>query len=94
MKKVVKKTTTEKHVTEKTFEKAMVSIAKSFARTEDRFDRIEKNFDRVFGELKNIREDNHDFKNRMLVTEITTLKHDQKIENMLSRIEKVEAKIK
>lgn len=93
MKKVTSKTT-EKYVTEKTFEKAMASIAKSFAHTDNRFDRIEKNFDRVFDEFKHIREENQDFKNRMMLTEITTLKHDRKIDNLLARVEKLEAKMK
>lgn len=90
MKKAVTKTT-EKYVTEKAFEKVMESVAKTLQKMDEK---NEKNFDRVFDEFKSIREENRDFKSRMMMAEIATLKHDNKIEKILVRVEKLESKVK
>lgn len=87
MKKVVKKTTTEKYVTEKTFEKAMASIAKSF-------DRVEKNFELVLNEIQKINQDNREYRKRALENDITMMSHDKKINDLINRVEKLEAKVK
>jgi hypothetical protein len=87
MKKVVKKTTTQKHVTEKTFEKAMVSIARSF-------DRVEKNFELVLNEIQKINQENREYRKRALENDITMMSHDKKINDLITRVEKLEAKVK
>lgn len=43
--------TTEKYVTQKTFEKVMESVAKTLSKMDEK---IEKNFDRVFDQFKSI----------------------------------------
>ncbi len=94
MKKVVKKPTAEKYVTEKTFEKAMVSIAKSFQKIDDRFEKIDKNFDATIKVLSSIQEDNREYKKRALENDITMVSHDKKINDLIIRVEKLEAKVK
>ncbi len=87
MKKVVKKTSNEKYVTEKTFEKAMVSIAKSF-------DRVDRSFELVLNEIQKISQDNREYKKRALENDITMISHDKKINDLIVRVEKLEAKVK
>lgn len=86
MKKETKKTT-EKYVTEKTFEKSMGNIAKSFARQDDISEMILK-------EIKQIHEDNKYFKNSILDLNINGASCDRKIENLKVRVERLEMRDK
>lgn len=87
----------EEYVTMNAFEKGMESIANSFQQVDERFDVLEKkftgidgSFNKIFQVLATIREDNMEFKKRSNENEMTLLRHDQKIENMLVRVEKLE----
>ncbi|MCX6755097.1 MAG: hypothetical protein NT068_00960 [Candidatus Nomurabacteria bacterium] len=82
MKKVVKKTT-EKYVTEKTFEKSMQSIAKSF----ENQDRV---LDIIVKELRNIHEDNKNFRQSISSLDRDNSYNDRRIENLTMRVEKLE----
>jgi septal ring factor EnvC (AmiA/AmiB activator) len=93
MKKAATKTT-EKYVTEKTFEKAMMSIAKSFAAVNDALERQAKVLTSILKEIQVIHTDHEDFRKRMFQNEMTASKHDEKIEHMLIRVEKLESKVK
>ncbi|MCC7160818.1 hypothetical protein IT399_03835 [Candidatus Nomurabacteria bacterium] len=86
MKKEIKKTT-EKYVTEKTFEKHMLAIAKSFARVNEVSDMILK-------EIRNIHEENKYFRHSVSDLSIDNLSSNRKIENLTTRVERLELKVK
>lgn len=104
MKKVVK-STTEKYVTEKTFknkfesfentfESSMRSVAKSFARIEDSIARNSEVSVLILKEIKNIQEQNKNFKQDISSLNSDGLSYDRKIENLTMRVEKLELKNK
>ncbi|MCX6753327.1 MAG: hypothetical protein NTW62_03235 [Candidatus Nomurabacteria bacterium] len=82
MKKVVKKTT-EKYVTESTFEKSMQSVARSFERVEGALDIIIK-------EIKTIHDDNKNFRQSISSLDRDNSYNDRRIENLTMRVEKLE----
>lgn len=84
MKKGLKKTT-EKYVTENTFEKHMQNIAKSF-------DRHEKVMQDILKELKQMHEENKYFRASISNLNLEGLSYDRKIENLTIRVEKLESK--
>ena len=91
MKKVAKKTT-EKYLTEKKFgvfehkfEGSMQAIAKSFSRVEGALDLVVK-------EIRNIHEDSKNFRNDISSLNNDGLSYDRRIENLTTRVEKLEAK--
>jgi len=84
----------EKYLTEKSFEKAMFSIAKSFQKIDDRFGTIEKTMGEMVEVMQAIQEDNREFKHRLIENDITLFGHDKKIQNLIVRVEKLEAKVK
>ena len=86
MKKTSRKTT-EKYVTEKTFERHMQSVAKSFADNAEVMALILK-------EIRSIHEDNKNFRESISSLNIDGLSYHRKIENLTLRIEKVESKLK
>ena len=86
MKKVVKKTT-EKYVTEKTFETNMASIAKSF-------ERVDAALEMVVQELKNLHEDNKYIRQTLSNFTGDVSRHDRKISDLDIRLEKLELKAK
>lgn len=77
MKKMVKKTT-EKYVTESTFEKHMRSIADALGV--------------MIKELKEIHEENKYFRASISNLNLDGLSYDRKIENLTIRVEKLESK--
>lgn len=93
MKKGIKKTT-EKYVTEKTFEKSMVSIAGSFEKIDERFDKIDKVMNTV---LKQLQEQNQEAReNRMMMNSLnfSDVSQQRKIDGLEIRVEKLESKLK
>lgn len=84
MKKAVKKTT-EKYVTESTFEKHMNNIAKSF-------NRHEKVMEDILKELRQMHDENKYFRASIFNLNIEGLSYDKKIENLNIRVEKLESK--
>ena len=93
MKKVVKKTT-EKYVTMSTFEKSMASIAKSFSIVTDKLDQHENALGLILKEIRQIHQDNTDFRKNMASLTIDGISYDKKIEGLTIRLEKLEAKSK
>jgi len=93
MKKGVRKTN-EKYVTEKTFEKSMVSIAKSFVRINEALERHERVLEMILKELKNLRDDHREIRSALSNLEIGLLKYDRKLEDLTLRVEKLEMRIK
>jgi phage-related protein len=92
MKKVIKKTT-KKYLTEnkfqmfeKTFEKHVRAIAKSFSDNTETMSLILK-------EIRNIHEDNKYFRESISGLNSNDLSYDRKIENLTVRVEKLESKI-
>lgn len=85
MKKAVKRTT-EKYVTEKTFEKHMQSIARSF-------DRHGKVMQDILKELRQMHEDHKSSRSTLsnFVGDVSL--HDRRIENLTMRVERLESKI-
>lgn len=86
MKKMVKKTS-PKYLTEKTFEKHMQSVAKSFADNAEVMTLILK-------EIRTIHEENKYFRASVSNLNIDGLSYDRKIENLTMRMEKIESKLK
>ena len=93
MKKVVKKTT-EKYVTESTFEKHMRNIAGSFARVDASLERHEEVLKNILEELKNLHEDHKYIKQTLSSFTGDVSRHDYKIESLNVRVEKIESKSK
>ena len=77
----------EKYVTEKTFEKSMLSIAKSFSRVEGALEIVIK-------EVRNLHEDNKYMRQTLTSVDSTVSIHDRKIDNLTMRVEKLELKVK
>ncbi|KKQ87189.1 MAG: hypothetical protein UT09_C0019G0015 [Parcubacteria group bacterium GW2011_GWF2_38_8] len=86
MRKTVKKIS-QKYVTEKTFERHMQSIAKSFADNAEVMALILK-------EIRTMHEENKYFRASISNLNIDGLSYDRKIENLTVRMEKVESKLK
>jgi len=93
MKKGAKKPT-EKYVTEKTFEKSMNSIAKSFEHINATLERHEEVLQNILKEIKIIHEDHKDFRSSITNLYSENLLRDRKIENLIARVERLETKIK
>ncbi len=98
MKKVAKKIT-EKYVTEKTFEKHMGSIARSFAKVEESLENINKTLvvqqgvlQTMIKEMKNFREDNKYTRSTLSDFTGDVSSHDRKIDNLTMRVERLESK--
>ncbi len=89
MKKEVKKTT-EKYVTEKTFEKSMKAIAKSFGRVDASLERHEKVLQEILKEIKTIHEDNKYFRQSISNLNIDGSSYDREIEDLKIRVERLE----
>jgi len=79
MKKEAKKTT-EKYVTDKTFQKAMADHAEIMTV--------------LLKEIRTIHEDNKYFRQSISNLNIDNLSYDRKIKNLDARVEKLELKIK
>jgi len=94
MKKREVKKTTEKYVTEKTFEKSMEAIAKSFARVEESLEKHERVLDMILKELKNLRDDHREIQHTLSNLEISFSKYDRKLEDLTLRVERLEMKVK
>ncbi|MFA7285444.1 MAG: hypothetical protein WC011_01165 [Candidatus Paceibacterota bacterium] len=97
MKKITPKTT-EKHVTEKLFletlknfennsESNMRSVAKSF-------ERVEGVLDVILKEIKNNNEQHKEFKNSITVLNGDGISYERRIDNLTTRVEKLESKSK
>ncbi len=93
MKKVVKKTT-EKYVTNKTFETNMASIVRSFERVDASLDAHTKVLGEILKEIRQIHEDNKEFRKNFASLSIDGVSYDRRIENLNIRVEKLEAKSK
>lgn len=93
MKKDVKKTT-EKYVTEKTFEKSMTNIAKSFAQVDESLELHSKILQDILKEIKQINEDNKYFRQSISNLNIDGSSSDRKIEDLTMRVERLEMKVK
>jgi len=93
MKKGVKKTT-EKYVTESTFEKHMANIAKSFERVNASLERHEQVMQVMLKEITAIHEDTKSFRDNISTLYTDHVAYDRKIENLNVRVEKLELKSK
>ncbi len=86
MKKGTKKTS-EKYVTEKTFERSMLGIAQNFIR-------IEESLSMIVRELRNLHEDNRYMRQTLSSFTGDVSRHDRKITDLDIRVEKLELKSK
>lgn len=93
MEKRIKKTT-EKYVTEKTFEKSMRSIAGSFSRVDVSLEMHGKVLQEILKEIKTIHEENKYFRQSISNLNIDGLSYDRRIDNLSVRLEKLESKSK
>ncbi|MFA6006669.1 MAG: hypothetical protein WC764_03015 [Candidatus Paceibacterota bacterium] len=90
----MKKTSKNKQpVTIDIFEKSMASIAKSFVRVDERFEKHDQMFESILGEIKNLHEDNKYIRNTLNDLVRQGAKDDRKMDDMLVRIERLEAKV-
>jgi hypothetical protein len=81
-----------KYVTEKTFEKHMGSIAKSFGRIDSSLERHEKVLIEILKQLKNINEESRYFRTSISNLNIEGSSYDRRIENLTLRVERLESK--
>ncbi len=104
MKKVATKKE-EKYVTEKTFEKSMAAVAKSFTSVQEQikkvsekmdggFKRHDKMFELVLNELKGYAEERKDFRKNISNLYSDTNRNERDIDNLKSRVEKIEIKLR
>ncbi len=93
MKKQAKRTA-EKYVTEKTFERNMASIAKSFTRVNQALEEHGKILQQILGELKTMHEENKYFRASISNLNLEGSSYDRRIENLAMRVEKLESKSK
>ena len=77
----------EKSVSEKTFEKVMEGVAKTLSNQ----DKVMSHISTTLGEMK---QDIKEIKTGLATLEMVVLSHEKKIENILVRVEKLEAKVK
>jgi len=91
----------EKYVMESTFEKHMTNIAKSFARVDESFDRINKTLitheevmQHILKELKQIHEDHKDFRQSITNLYSENLSRDKMLDGLTVRVGKLELKSK
>lgn len=100
MKKGVKKIT-EKYLTEgkfgifeKTFEKSIISIAKSFNRMDERFDRQDKAFELLLKQMQSFTEESREHRQSMSSLMRTDVAQEKNIEDLQIRVERLEMRIK
>ncbi len=82
------------------FEKSMASIAKSFLRVDERLEKIDERlekhdrmFETILLEIRNLHEDNKYIRNTLSALVRQDAKDERKMEDMLVRIERLEAKV-
>ncbi len=85
--------TTEKYVTNKTFESSMKAIAKSFERVDKALERIDGALEMMIKELRAMHEDNKQFRQSVSGLHSDGISYERRIENLTIRVEKLEAKI-
>jgi endonuclease III len=80
-------------VTMDVFEKAMVSIAKTFGVQQKLLDSHTKALETIITEMGNLREDNKYIRSTLssFVRDVSV--HDRKLENLLTRVEKLEEQV-
>lgn len=100
MRKAVKKTT-EKYlignkfgVFEKTFEKHMANIAKSFSRIDERLVRHDKAFELLFKQMQTYTEEAREHRQTMSSLIHTDVKQERYLEDLKIRVERLEMQIK
>lgn len=93
MKKITPKTT-EKYVTEKTFETNMQAIAKSFHRVDKALEMHGRVMQDILKEVKSIHEDNKHFRNSIIGLNSDSISYERRVENLTFRVEKLESKNK
>jgi hypothetical protein len=80
----------EKYVTMSVFEQAMQSIARSFEQVNERFDRHESLFERIFEELRVIRDEARETRKIIVDMNIHLSRHEHRLDNLTERVEVLE----
>ena len=91
-----KKITTNnlKYVTMSALEKAMVSVAKSFSRMDERFDKHDKAFELILKQNQKFREEGREHRQTMSSLKYTDIKQERELEDLKIRVERLETRVK
>ncbi|MEI8174597.1 MAG: hypothetical protein WCG28_01455 [bacterium] len=93
MKKIVKKIT-EKYVTMSVFEKAMASIARSFSKMDERFDQQDKAFELLLKQMQTFTLESREHRQSMSSLMRADISQEKTIEDLQTRVERLEMQIK
>ncbi len=94
MRKQVKTKGQESHVTMSAFEKAMASIAKSFSRMDDRFDRHDKAFTLILKQMQTFTEEAREHRQTMSSLMRSDVFQERAVEDLKVRVERLEMSLK
>jgi predicted RNase H-like nuclease (RuvC/YqgF family) len=83
---------TEKYVTEKTFERAMASIAKSFTGVGEQLGRLESGMTTLQNMMTSYGNEVREHREKMSLLTQTDVTQERRIDNLTERVEKLERK--
>lgn len=83
-----------KYVTVSAFEKATASIAKSFSRMDERFDRHDKAFSLLFKQMQKFTEEAREHRQAMSMLMRTDISQEKAVEELKIRVDRLEMRIK